>query len=81
MVRDGPDGDEIPVIANITGTLYAPKVTLESTFRPPISETDLVSYLITGYPANEAAQVGQGTPCRRGSPTSRARSPASWSAP
>ena len=53
-------GDEIPVIANITGTLYQPKLTLTSTSRPPISETDLVSYLITGYPANEATLVGQG---------------------
>jgi translocation and assembly module TamB len=52
-------GEEIPVIANITGTLYAPKVTLESTFNPPISETDLVSYLVTGYPANEAVFGGQ----------------------
>jgi translocation and assembly module TamB len=54
-------GDEVPVIANITGTLYAPKLTLQSTFRPPISETDLVSYLITGYPANEATLLGQGS--------------------
>lgn len=54
-------GDEVPVIANITGTLYAPKLTLSSTFRPPISETDLVSYLITGYPANEATLLGQGS--------------------
>jgi translocation and assembly module TamB len=53
-------GDEIPVIANISGTLYAPKLTLTSTFRPPISETDLASYLITGYPANEAQLLGQG---------------------
>ncbi|HEX3235391.1 MAG TPA: translocation/assembly module TamB domain-containing protein [Gemmatimonadales bacterium] len=53
-------GDEVPVIANISGTLYAPKLTLSSTFRPPISETDLVSYLITGRPANEATLVGQG---------------------
>ena len=60
VVRTVRSGDEIPVIANITGTLYQPKVTLESTFRPPISETDLISYLITGYPASEAAQVGQG---------------------
>jgi translocation and assembly module TamB len=51
-------GEEIPVIANITGTLYAPKVILESTFNPPISETDLVSYLVTGFPANEAARLG-----------------------
>jgi translocation and assembly module TamB len=53
-------GDEIPVIARISGTLYAPKLILESPIRPPISETDLVSYLITGYPANEATLVGQG---------------------
>ena len=51
-------GEEIPVIASIEGTLYAPKLRLESTLRPPISETDLVSYLITGYPANEASALG-----------------------
>ncbi len=59
-------GEEIPIIANIQGTLYAPKVTLESTFRPPISETDLVSYLVTGYPANEATQVGQANALQTG---------------
>ena len=53
-------GEEIPVIAKITGTLYDPKVSLESTFNPPISETDLVSYLVTGYPANEAVRLDQG---------------------
>ena len=53
-------GEEIPVIANIAGSLYAPKVNLESTLNPPISETDLVSYLVTGYPANEATRLGQG---------------------
>jgi translocation and assembly module TamB len=51
-------GEDIPVIASIEGTLYAPKLRLESTLRPPISETDLVSYLITGYPANEATAIG-----------------------
>jgi translocation and assembly module TamB len=59
-------GEEIPIIANITGTLYAPKLSLESTIRPPISETDLVSYLITGYPANEATLVGQGSALQTG---------------
>ena len=59
-------GEEIPVIAVITGTLYAPKVSLESTFNPPISETDLVSYLVTGYPANEAARIGQGNALETG---------------
>jgi autotransporter translocation and assembly factor TamB len=52
-------GDEIPVIAHIQGTLQQPKLSLESTLRPPISETDLVSYLITGLPVNEATQLGQ----------------------
>jgi translocation and assembly module TamB len=56
----GIRGEEIPIIAEITGTLYAPKLTLTSSIRPPISETDLVSYLVTGYPANEATLVGQG---------------------
>ena len=74
-------GDEIPVIANITGTLYQPKLTLASTVRPPISETDLVSYLITGYPANEATLLGQGERAPdRPRPTSRARCRASSSA-
>jgi autotransporter translocation and assembly factor TamB len=66
VVRTVRTGDEIPVIASITGTLYAPKVSLESTFRPPISETDLVSYLLTGYPASEAVQVGQGSALQTG---------------
>jgi hypothetical protein len=59
-------GEEIPVIAVVTGTLYAPKITLESTFNPPISETDLVSYLVTGYPANEATRLGQASALETG---------------
>jgi translocation and assembly module TamB len=59
-------GEEIPVIAVITGTLYAPKISLESTFNPPISETDLVSYLVTGYPANEATQLGHASALETG---------------
>ncbi len=73
----GVRGDEIPVIASVTGTLYQPKLTLASTVRPPISETDLISYIITGYPANEATLLGRR---ERGSrpawPTSRASSSA-----
>jgi autotransporter translocation and assembly factor TamB len=59
-------GDEIPILANIAGTLYAPKLTLTSTIRPAISETDLVSYLITGYAANEATLLGQGSALQTG---------------
>jgi translocation and assembly module TamB len=36
-------GEDIPVIASIEGTLYSPRLRLESTLRPHISETDLVS--------------------------------------
>jgi len=54
----GVRGDEIPVIASVTGTLYQPRLTLSSTVRPPISETDLISYIMTGYPANEATLLG-----------------------
>ncbi|HET9039000.1 MAG TPA: translocation/assembly module TamB domain-containing protein [Gemmatimonadales bacterium] len=59
-------GDEIPIVASIAGTLYQPKLTLGSTIRPPISETDLISYLITGYPANEATLLGQGSALQTG---------------
>ena len=72
-------GEEIPVIANITGTLYAPKVTLESTFNPPISETDLVSYLVTGYPPTKRRGWARATHWRPGCRISPARCPASWS--
>jgi hypothetical protein len=51
-------GGDIPVMARIRGQLYAPKLTLESAIRPPISETDLVSYLVTGRPASEAYMLG-----------------------
>ena len=72
-------GEEIPVIADISGTLYAPKVTLESTFNPPISETDLVSYLVTGYPPTKRPDSVRATPWRPGCPTSPARFRASSS--
>jgi translocation and assembly module TamB len=39
---------EIPVIAKITGTLLQPKLALESDQHPPLSETELVSYLMFG---------------------------------
>lgn len=55
-VRD----EEVPIIARIQGQLFAPKLTLESTIRPPISETDLVSYLVTGRTASDAVQNGYG---------------------
>lgn len=50
-VRAVDRDEDIPVIAKITGTLLSPKLTLESTFRPPLSETELVSYLMFGKPS------------------------------
>jgi translocation and assembly module TamB len=50
-VRTVPDNEEIPVIANITGTMLAPKLTLTSDQHPPLSETELVSYLMFGQPS------------------------------
>jgi autotransporter translocation and assembly factor TamB len=52
-------GTELPVVARVTGTLFDPKLKLESTQRPPLSELDIVSYLITGAPASEAMAQGQ----------------------
>jgi translocation and assembly module TamB len=50
---------ELPIIAVITGTLQDPKLRLESTVRPPLSELDIASYLVTGAPASEALAQGQ----------------------
>ncbi|HEX2451267.1 MAG TPA: translocation/assembly module TamB domain-containing protein, partial [Gemmatimonadales bacterium] len=52
--------DEIPVIAHITGTLEAPKVELTSTVRPPLPESELVSYLVFGQPSSNVLALGQG---------------------
>jgi translocation and assembly module TamB len=64
-VRTRQGNEEIPVIARITGTILAPKLTLESTQRPPLSETELVSYLMFGTPSfsltSSASSSGQGT--------------------
>ncbi len=54
-------GQEIPVIAKITGTLLRPKLDLSSgpNIRPPLPEVDLVSYLILGVPASQAQGIQQ----------------------
>ena len=53
-------GDDIPVIARITGTLLLPKLSLESTIRPAPTESELVSYLMFGRPSPEfVAGYGQ----------------------
>jgi hypothetical protein len=41
-------GRRFEIIARITGTLLQPKLALESDQHPPLSETELVSYLMFG---------------------------------
>lgn len=57
-VRPLDGGSEIPVIAKITGTLQEPKLELTSTVLPPISETNLVSYLMFKRPASNLQAAG-----------------------
>ncbi len=45
------DGEALNIIADVQGTLLAPRVALSSDSQPPIAEDDLVSYLIFGRPS------------------------------
>jgi translocation and assembly module TamB len=55
------NGQEVPVIAEISGTLLRPRLALRSdpTIQPPLAEADLVSYLILGVPASQAQGIDQ----------------------
>jgi autotransporter translocation and assembly factor TamB len=60
-------GEEIEVIARITGTLLQPKLELTSppsAQRAPLNQTELVSYLMFGRPT--FSQQGQGTAAQQG---------------
>ncbi|MDP3774299.1 MAG: translocation/assembly module TamB domain-containing protein [Gemmatimonadales bacterium] len=54
-------GGQLVVRAIIGGTLLVPRLTLESDQRPPLSETELVSYLLFGRPSADLVQSGSGT--------------------
>ena len=43
--------EEIPIVATISGTMRAPRLTLTNRDGPPISQSDLVSYLMFGKPS------------------------------
>lgn len=47
------DGGQLVVRAVITGTILAPQLRLESDQAPPLSETEIVSYLMFGRPTFE----------------------------
>ncbi|HYX80999.1 MAG TPA: translocation/assembly module TamB domain-containing protein, partial [Gemmatimonadales bacterium] len=53
MVR-AANGDEIKITAHIGGTLEQPTVGLTSDVTPPLSETELISYLVFGAPTAQA---------------------------
>jgi translocation and assembly module TamB len=54
-------GSDVVVRAIIGGTLLVPRLTLESDQRPPLSETEIVSYLLFGRPSFDLAS-GAGAP-------------------
>ena len=51
-------GEDIPIVAKITGTLLLPRLSLESTIRPAPTESESVSYLMFGRPAPELPGIG-----------------------
>ena len=54
-------GSDVVVRAIISGTLLVPRLTLESDQRPPLSETEIVSYLLFGRPSFDLSS-GAGAP-------------------
>lgn len=54
-------GEDITAFVHIGGTLYDPRLRFSSDAQPPISETEILSYLFFGAPSVEAlAGAGQG---------------------
>ena len=47
-------GDEVRITAHIGGTLEKPAISLTSDQSPPLSETELISYLVFGAPTAQA---------------------------
>lgn len=54
------DGDELPVVARITGSILVPRLALTSPGRN-LTERDLISYLMFGRPEFQVASGGGGT--------------------
>ena len=49
-LRTAGGEERLEIVANVTGTLLSPRVSLSSNAAFPISESDLVSYLVFGRP-------------------------------
>ena len=50
--------EPLDIHADVTGSLSAPRVTLRSDIQPPISESDLASYLFFGAPTSQFGFAG-----------------------
>jgi autotransporter translocation and assembly factor TamB len=50
-------GEEVTVFVHIGGTLYDPRLTLSSDFRPALSDTEIISYLLFGAPSVQALRT------------------------
>lgn len=55
VYRTRAGDDPLQIRAIVTGTMLAPRVRLTSDAQPPISESDLASYLFFGRPTNDLA--------------------------
>lgn len=53
-------GDEVHITAHIGGTLEKPTIQLTSDVSPPLSETELISYLVFGAPTAQAFLGNEG---------------------
>ena len=53
-------GDEVRITAHIGGTLEKPTIQLASDVSPPLSETELISYLVFGAPTAQAFLGSEG---------------------
>jgi translocation and assembly module TamB len=60
-VRPADASADIGIVAHITGTTLAPKLSLSSPQDPTLSETELVSYLMFGRPSFALDQTGGAT--------------------
>ncbi|MGH7531796.1 MAG: translocation/assembly module TamB domain-containing protein, partial [Gemmatimonadales bacterium] len=60
-VRPADASADIGIVAHITGTTLAPKLSLASPQNPTLSETELVSYLMFGRPSFALDQTGGAT--------------------
>lgn len=54
------NGEPLELLAVVSGTLQNPRVHLSSDVQPPISESDLASYLFFGVPTSEVANARGG---------------------